>query len=117
MINLKQRKLGIRTGNTSDIVASVKQYLKAHPANYPGQIDSLLELFYLTYTEYNPVETEEMKPCVQEAEEALRSLMGTEDEGDQFMNFVYEICTIYERAACMEGMKAGARLMLELEDE
>ena len=35
--------IGIRTGHTTSIIASVKEYLTQHPADYLEQVDSLLE--------------------------------------------------------------------------
>ena len=43
----KERIWGARCGHASEIVEKVVQYLKEHPANYQGQVDTLLELLYL----------------------------------------------------------------------
>lgn len=43
------------------VVQNVIQYLKENPANYQGQVDTLLELLYQAFTEYNSVETPEFK--------------------------------------------------------
>lgn len=53
----KERIWGTRCGHASEIVEKVVQYLKEHPANYQGQVDTLLELLYQTFTEYNSAET------------------------------------------------------------
>lgn len=33
------------------------------------------------------------------------------------MNVVFELCTAYERQSYIEGMKTGARLMMELAED
>lgn len=110
-------RIGIRTGHTTSIIASVKEYLTQHPADYLEQVDSLLELIYMAYTEYNSVETPELKAGISEAEKALRSLVDTEAERERYMNAVYHMCSVFERIAYIEGMKIGARLVMELEKD
>lgn len=109
--------IGIRTGHTTSIIASVKEYLTQHPADYLEQVDSLLELIYMAYTEYNSVETLELKAGISEAEKALRSLVDTEAERERYMNAVYHMCAVFEKTAYIEGMKTGARLVMELEKD
>ena len=48
-----ERIWGTRSGHAAEIVENVVQYLKEHPANYQGQVDTLLELLYQAFTEYN----------------------------------------------------------------
>ena len=109
--------IGIRTGHTTSIIASVKEYLTQHPADYLDQVDSLLELIYMAYTEYNSVETPELKAGISEAEKELRSLVDTEAERERYMNAVYHMCAIFEKVAYIECMKTGARLVMELEKD
>ena len=109
--------IGIRTGHTTSIIASVKEYLTQHPADYLDQVDSLLELIYMAYTEYNSVETPELKAGISETEKELRSLVDTEAERERYMNDVYHMCAIFEKVAYIEGMKIGARLVMELEKD
>lgn len=110
-------RIGIRTGHAASIIASMKEYLTQHPADYLEQVDSLLELFYMAYTEYNSVETPELKAGISEAEKALRSLVDTEAERERYMNAVYHMCAVFEKTAYIEGMKTGARLIMELEKD
>lgn len=109
--------IGIHTGHTASIIASVKEYLTQHPADYLEQVDSLLELIYMAYTEYNTVETPELKAGISEAEKELRSLVDTEAERERYMNAVYHMCAVFEKTAYIEGMKTGARLVMELGKE
>lgn len=59
-----ERIWGARSGHSREIVENVIQYLKEHPANYQGQVDTLLELLYQAFTEYNSAETPEFKEQV-----------------------------------------------------
>ena len=45
----------------------------------------MLELIYMAYTEYNTVETPELKAGISEAENELRSLVDTEAERERYM--------------------------------
>lgn len=56
-----ERIWGTRSGHAAEIVENVVQYLKEHPANYQGQVDTLLELLYQAFTEYNSAETPEFR--------------------------------------------------------
>lgn len=87
----KNRVWGVRSGDVSEIVAQVKSYLKAYPMNYQGQVDTLLEWVYHVYTEYNSVETPELKKVVNPLDETLRSLAGSDEEADVYMNYVFEL--------------------------
>ena len=113
---------GPRLGHTTEIVNQIKSYLEDHPANYYGQMDSLLELIYHSYTEFNSVESPEFKAIVNPLDEKLRSLVETDgkteaevdEEADKYMNIVFALCSAYERQSYIEGMKVGARLVMEL---
>lgn len=95
------------------VVQNVIQYLKENPANYQGQVDTLLELLYQAFTEYNSVETPEFKKGIHPLREKLRSLVDTEQDADDYMNIVFSLCAAYERQGYIEGIKVGARLMME----
>ena len=40
--------------------------------------------------------------------------MDTDEEADEYMSIVFELCTAYERQSYLEGMKVGVRFMMEL---
>lgn len=109
---------GARNGHAGEIVEKVLQnviqYLKEHPANYQGQVDTLLELLYQSFTEYNSVETPEFKKAIHPLREKLRLLVDTEQDADDYMDIVFSLCAAYERQGYIEGIKVGARLMMEL---
>lgn len=106
-----------RNGHAGEIVEKVLQYLKEHPANYQGQVDTFLELLYQSFTEYNSVETPEFKKVIHPLREKLRSMVDTEQEADEYMDIVFSLCAAYERQGYIEGIKVGARLMMELMED
>ena len=71
-------------------------------------------MLFRSFTEYNSAETPEFKEQVDPLDETLRSLVETDEEADEYMNTVFSLCTIYERQGYIEGIKVGARLMMEL---
>ena len=50
-------------------------------------------------------------------DETLRNLVETDEEADVYMNIVFGLCTAYERQGYIEGIKVGARLMMELMED
>lgn len=66
---------GPRPGRTTEIVNQIKAYLEEYSANYYDQMDSLLELIYHSYTEFNSVESPEFKAMVNPMDHRLRSLV------------------------------------------
>lgn len=41
-------------------------------------------------------------------------MVETDEEADEYMDIVFSLCAAYERQGYIEGIKVGARLMLEL---
>ena len=137
----------------------IQDYLNSNPPDYRFQVESLLELLYYAFTEYNITETPEFKAKLEPLEQKLRSLAWAVAQGqlqsqsqpvqmtratsddqpqdqlqgrspaqlkttpdqrlidevaDEYMNYVYGMCAAYERQSYIEGIKVGARLMMEL---
>ena len=113
-----EHRWGTRSGHAGEIVEKVVQdviqYLKEHPANYQGQVDTLLELLYEAFTEYNSIETPAFKEVIYPLKEKLRALVETDEEADEYMDIVFSLWAAYERQGYIEGIKVGARLMIEL---
>ena len=86
---------GLRPSHTTEIVNQIKAYLEEHPANYYDQKDSLLELIYHSYTEFNFVELPEFKAIVNTLDHRLLSLVETDEEADWYMNIVFYLCCEY----------------------
>ena len=108
---------GTRKFDTSAIVKNIVTYLKDNPPNYQGQANGILELLYFTFVEYNSVETPEFKEQTDPLKEKLRALVDTEQEADDYMDIVFSLCAAYERQGYLEGIKVGARLMMELMED
>ena len=108
---------GTRQASASGIMDKVKEYLWEHPANYNGQVDTLLELLYYAFAEYNTVETPEFKEQTDPLKEKLRALADTEREADEYMDIVFTLCAAYERQGYIEGIKVGMRLVIEMVEE
>ena len=108
---------GRRKIDTSAIVKNIVTYLKDNPPNYQGQANGILELLYFTFVEYNSVETPEFKEQTDPLKEKLRALVDTEQEADDYMDIVFSLCAAYERQGYLEGIKVGARLMMELMED
>ena len=103
---------GRRKIDTSAIVENIVTYLKDNPPNYQGQANGMLELLYFTFAEYNFVETPEFKEQTDPLKEKLRALVDTD-----YMDIVFSLCAAYERQGYLEGIKVGARLMMELMED
>ena len=112
------RLWGKRTANSSEIVhtvlGSLEAYLHSNPPDYRFQVESLLELLYYAFTEYNITESPEFKAKIGPLDRKLRDLAETDEAADEYMNVVYSLCAAYERQSYVEGIKVGARLMMEL---
>ena len=112
------RLWGKRTANSSEIVhtvlGSLEAYLHSNPPDYRFQVESLLELLYYAFTEYNITESPEFKAKIGPLDRKLRDLAETDEAADEYMNVVYSLCAAYERQSYVEGIKVGARLMMEM---
>lgn len=112
--NQGHQLLGPRIGNTKSIVSSIKDYLLHHPASYCGDVDTLLEMIYFHYTEYNPVENDQLRECFEGLITRIHNLHVPEDEENQYIDLISAVCSEYERVAYMEGIKVGMRLVMEV---
>lgn len=165
----EQVKAQMQTKMSAQLQTKIQDYLHSNPPDYRFQVDSLLELLYIAFTEYNITETPEFKAKLEPLEQKLRSLAWAAAQGqlqaaetvpgrpqtapgqlqgqpqaapdqpqtqlkitpdqpkmepqaqrlidevaDEYMNYVYGMCAAYERQSYIEGIKVGARLMMEL---
>ena len=108
---------GTRQASASGILEKVKKYLETRPVSFGTDADSFLELLYYAFTEYNTVESPEFKNQTDPLKEKLRGLADTDEESDEYMDIVFSLCAAYERQGYMEGIKVGARLMMELMED
>ena len=95
-------------------IEQLKNYLAEHPPRYPDtDIHTLLEYLYRYYVNDNPVSSDELEALFQTLEPVFEAL--PLDESDLLFRTVCDICTAHERAAFLEGIQVGARLLSELE--
>ena len=50
------KRIGLRSGAAGEIIEKWRNYLEEHPVDYHGDVDSLIDLLYCFFTEYEPVE-------------------------------------------------------------
>ena len=62
----------------------------------------------------NITESPEFKAKIGPLDRKLRDLAETDEAADEYMNVVYSLCAAYERQSYVEGIKVGARLMMEM---
>lgn len=91
----------------------LREYLAENPSDYGSQnIHSLVEMLYRHYTEYNPIDTEEIRTGFRNLRNRLRHL--PPQEFDQVLDLVCGICCEHERSAFQKGFQAGTQLSMEL---
>lgn len=76
------------------MVASIKDYLLWQPAEYCGEVESLLEMIYFRFTEYNPVENERACNCFSDLETKIHNLHLQEE--NQYLDLIDNACGEYE---------------------
>lgn len=101
--------MGKGTANSSEIVhtvlGSLEAYLHSNPPDYRFQVESLLELLYYAFTEYNITESPEFKAKIGPLDRKLRDLAETDEAADEYMNVVYSLCAAYERQSlCVKNI-------------
>lgn len=116
------KRIGLRSGVSGEVMKKWRSYLDEHPVDYHGDVDSLIDLLYCFFTEYEPVENEELRRQFAELEHQLMSSLGETGDScretvESLMTIVSSVCAECERAAFMEGIKVGARLILELTED
>ena len=77
-----------------------------------GESKPLLELLYEIYTEYNGIENGYIRDKYRELREQYAHL--SDREFDVLFDRVGSLCCAHERAAFLEGVRVGARLLAEL---
>ena len=92
----------------------IKTCLAGHQPDFGcSDISSLLEMLYYHYTEHNSAENQQIRNLFGRLEQCMNHLDLPERDGVEMI--VSELCCAYEQAAFLEGMRVGARLIMELE--
>ena len=97
-------------------IEKLKTYLAEHPPDY-GDCDvrSVLEMLYTYYSQYNRLDTAEIKS---DFETLYHQLTGKPlRELDNIIDTVTTLCWHHEKSGFTEGIKLGILLATELSDE
>lgn len=94
-------------------IKCLKEELDRNPPNYGyPEANSLLEMLYMWYVEWNPVNSEEIKEDFLKLETCFCCC--TEKQTDEFMDIISRLCQNHEQTAFLEGLRVGIRLAYEL---
>ena len=97
-------------------IEKLKSYLAEHPPNY-GDCDarSVLEMLYTYYSQYNRLDTPQIKS---DFEALYQQLTGKPlRELDNIIDTVTTLCWQHEQSGFVEGIKVGLLLSAELTEE
>ena len=97
----------------NDYINALNSYVEAQTHNYQaGDAESLLEMLFNVYTEFNGFDNE----IIREDFNTLYTAMNgkTLREMDQIIYPVCTLCRDHEKAGFVEGVKVGIRLKMEL---
>ena len=95
-------------------ITALQDHCKQKPPNH-GDAESVLNLLYRTYTEYNPIDNERIRSNFT----ALRNHFPELNlkQFDTIFTTVSDLCLEHEQIAFMEGLRLGVTLMLELSEK
>lgn len=94
-------------------INEVLDYLDAHPIRYyNGRIQSLMEMLYDVYAEYNCVESQEIQELLQAYDHLLEAL--PRSIKDELWTLSCNLCREHEVVAFSHGIVVGMHLMTEL---
>ena len=99
--------------NIKDFINALNTYVEAHTPNYQdGDAESLLEMLFNVYTEFNGFDNE----VIREDFNTLYTAMNGKSlrEMDQIISPVCTLCRDHEKTGFIEGVKVGIRLRREL---
>lgn len=101
--------------NINDFINALNTHVEAQIPNYQdGDADSLLEMLFNVYTEFNGFDNE----IIREDFNALYAAMNGKPlrEMDQIIYPVCTLCRDHEKTGFIEGVKVGIRLQVELNE-
>ena len=94
-------------------VTKLKRELAEYGAKcgYEGP-DSILDFLWYCYSASNPVDDGKIKQTESALDPVFREL--SVDSSDLLNNLICDLCTVYQRAAFLEGLLIGTHLAEEL---
>lgn len=97
-------------------MAQLKSYLADHVPSFGYRdVDSILEMFYCFYAEHNPMHNDKIHALFYTLNSELSHL--NLQENDLVFDAISDLCAEYQRLAFVEGIRAGARLYMELDEQ
>ena len=95
-------------------ITALQDHCKQNPPNH-GDADSVLNLLYRTYTEYNPIDSERIRSNFTTLRNHFPEL--NLKQFDPIFTIVSNLCLECEQLAFMEGLRLGVTLMMELSEK
>ena len=92
------------------LVEVLQQYFTQNPPVY-GDAESVLDMLFWHYTEYNQIDNEKIKTLFAKLRDYLNL---PPQEYDEVFYIVSDLCIEQGRLAFMEGLKVGLMLLNEL---
>ena len=92
-------------------IRALQQYCKQNPPHH-GDCQSVMNLLYWTYAEYNPIDEQKIRDGFAKLRNQFPGL--SLQEFDPIFDTVCNLCSAYERLAFYEGLRLGVTLMQEL---
>ena len=94
-------------------IERLQEELKKNPPNYGyQQANSILEMLYMWYVEWNPINSAQIRQDFFMLEDWFFS--GTDQNPDHVLDVVTHLCQQHEQLAFLEGLRVGVRLAREL---
>ena len=94
-------------------IERLKEELDKDPPSYGYKdANSLLEMLYTWYVEWNPINSEEIRTGFLELEAVFCCCC--EGKTDDVLDIITRLCQNHERVAFLEGLRVGVRLVQEL---
>lgn len=94
-------------------IQALQEYCKQNPPNH-GDAQSVMNLLYWTYTEYNPIDDKKLKNGFAKLRSQFPHL--SLQDFDPVFDTVSDLCIDHERLAFYEGLRLGFTLMQELKE-
>lgn len=85
---------------------------KAQPCYGYSEADSLLEMLYMWYVEWNPINSDQIQRDFFSLEAYMSGC--SEKQIDEAQDIVSCLCQNHEKLAFLEGIRVGVRLAAEL---
>ena len=96
----------------NEYVAALRKYVAENPPNYGSDANSILEMLFTYYHEYNNTDTDAVKAAF---EDLYRRMHGMPlREMDRIVDAVCTLCREHEKAGFVEGVKVGIMLTEDL---